>query len=198
MECYWLLTSTFYGNWLPGDRRGFVSRVREQRPEDESSRGAHAAPLAKRQEHDAPGTPYDKDMPGLHRSAQQLLRGTPVRIDKEEAQVLFRQFQETTTFRGWHLIAVAIMANHVHLVIGAGDNAEPTKILGDFKAYGSRALSARWGKPPAETWWTYGGSKRKLVGEHAVLAAVEYVRNQERALIVWINEPGRVERARSR
>ena len=80
------------------------------------------------------------------------------------------------------------MANHVHLVIGAGDDADATKVLGDFKAYGSRALSARWGKPPAETWWTYGGSKRKLVGERAVLAAVEYVRNQECSLIVRISE----------
>ena len=27
MERYWLLTNTCYGNWLPGDARGFVGRV---------------------------------------------------------------------------------------------------------------------------------------------------------------------------
>ncbi len=31
---HWLLTSTFYGTWLPGDRRGFVGRVRDARPDD--------------------------------------------------------------------------------------------------------------------------------------------------------------------
>src|SRR5437763_1061534 len=33
MDRYWLLSSTFYGNWLPGDPRGFVSRVRDRRPD---------------------------------------------------------------------------------------------------------------------------------------------------------------------
>lgn len=30
----WLLTSTFYGQWLPGDERGSVTNVRDQRPTD--------------------------------------------------------------------------------------------------------------------------------------------------------------------
>ena len=38
------------------------------------------------------------------------------------------------------------MANHIHLVVETQDDAEPTKILADFKAYGSRALTARFGK----------------------------------------------------
>src|SRR3954447_483034 len=59
MDRFWLLTSTFYGNWLPGDPRGFVSRVRDVRPDE-------VAPAARR-EHDAPGTPYDADLDGLHR-----------------------------------------------------------------------------------------------------------------------------------
>ena len=29
---YWLLTSTTYGTWLPGDERGFVGRVWDTRP----------------------------------------------------------------------------------------------------------------------------------------------------------------------
>ena len=57
MDRYWLLSSTFYGNWLPGDRRGFVSRVRDRRPDESVS------PV--RREHDLPGIPYDEDIPGL-------------------------------------------------------------------------------------------------------------------------------------
>ncbi len=54
---HWLMTSTFYGTWLPGDRRGFVGRVRDARPED--------PPTAIRIEHDVPGTPYDEYLAGL-------------------------------------------------------------------------------------------------------------------------------------
>jgi hypothetical protein len=31
MDRYWFLTSTTYGNWLPGDPRGFVSGVIDER-----------------------------------------------------------------------------------------------------------------------------------------------------------------------
>ncbi|HYH63802.1 MAG TPA: hypothetical protein VD866_03795 [Urbifossiella sp.] len=40
----WLLTSTTYGTWLPGDRRGSVTSVRDTRPDD--------APTVVRIEHD--------------------------------------------------------------------------------------------------------------------------------------------------
>jgi hypothetical protein len=133
MDRYWLLTTTFYGNWLPGDPRGFVSRVRDQRPDD--------PPTPVRREHDIPDTPYDAASPGLHRSAQQSLRGAPIQVDNEQAEVLLQQFRDTATYRGWQLLAVAILSNHVHLVVGVNGDPDPTKVLGDFKAYGSRALS---------------------------------------------------------
>ena len=44
--------------------------------------------------------------------------------------------------------------------------------MADFKAYGSRALNRRYGRPPSETWWTDKGSKRKLPNEEALAAAV--------------------------
>ena len=31
----WLLSNTCYGTWLPGDRRGSVTSVRDLRPDDE-------------------------------------------------------------------------------------------------------------------------------------------------------------------
>jgi hypothetical protein len=188
MDRYWLLTSTFYGNWLPGDPRGFVSRVRDIRADDNlKTRGADATPLA-RHEHDVPGTLYDENMPELHRHAQKELKGEPIRIHREQAQALLAQFQETATYRGWQLRAAAIMCSHFHLVVGVAGDPEPTKVLGDFKAYGSRALNRRWGKPRNGTWWTYDGSKRKLGGEQALSSAIEYVRNQPGALVVWIAE----------
>ena len=188
MDCYWLLTSTFYGNWLPGDVRGFVSRVRDVRDDDPkgaAARGADATPLA-RHEHDVPRTPYDEDMPGLYRHAQEQLKGEPIQITREQAEALLAQFQETATYLGWQIRAVAIMYNHFHLVIAVAGDPLPTKVLGDLKSYGSRVLNRRWGKPRNGTWWTYDGSKRKLVGEPALRSAIEYVRNQPEALVKWI------------
>ena len=31
---FWLLSSTFYGQWLPGDPRGSVTNVRDRRDDD--------------------------------------------------------------------------------------------------------------------------------------------------------------------
>ncbi len=174
MDRYWLLTSTFYGNWLPGDPRGSVTSVRDE--------------PGPRCRHNSPGSPVDGPMSGLYQSAQAALKCPPILLDEEKASVLASQFQETARYRAWWLLAFSIMRNHVHLVVGVPGDPEPGDVLGDFKAYGSRALNRRWGKPAGGTWWTEGGSKRKLPDEAAVLAAVQYVRDQEHPLLTWIAE----------
>jgi REP element-mobilizing transposase RayT len=179
MSRVWLLSSTFYGTWLPGDRRGFVGRVRDARSEDEE-----ASPF--RFVHNIPGTPCDEDVSGLERASAERMTGPPILLERAHAEVLIEQFRETASYRGWEILAVAVMANHVHLVVRVEGDPDPTKVLGDFKAYGSRALSARFGKPLSGTWWTYGGSRRKLPDDEAILAAVNYVlHKQYNPLLTW-------------
>ncbi len=174
----WLLTWTCYGNWLPGDERGFVSRVRDRRPDEPDS------PV--RREHDAPGEEYDAGMAGLWQSAREKLKGDPIRLNYDQARALLDQFHQTAGYRCWVLHAVAVMANHAHLVVEALSEVDPSDLLADFKAYGSRALNRRWGKPASGTWWTEGGSKRKKATVEAVEEAIEYVRTQPYALVVWV------------
>jgi REP element-mobilizing transposase RayT len=95
------------------------------------------------------------------------------------------QFQETVSVRWWRLLAVAIMRTHVHLVVNAGET-DPEILLRDFKSYGSRSLNAKWGKPKSDTWWTESGSRRRLMDENAVRAAVGYVERQKFPLVVWV------------
>jgi REP element-mobilizing transposase RayT len=114
------------------------------------------------------------------------MKGTRVLIDGEQAGVLFGQFRETAAYRSWALLAVAVMANHIHIVVTVTGDPNPSDVLGDFKGYGSRALNRKWGRRPNGTWWTEGGSKRKLPDEAAVLAAVAYVRRQHNPLVVWV------------
>jgi REP element-mobilizing transposase RayT len=170
---FWLLTNTTYGTWLPGDARGSVTSVRPE---------GHSEP---RIEHDIPGTPYEEETPGLERSARALMRGPAIRLNRKQAQLLLAQFRETAAQRDWTLHAVAIMANHFHLVAEVGNDPDPRKVLADFKAYGSRALNREFGKPASETWWTSNGSKRKLSGDLAVESGVHYVLRQEYALVIW-------------
>ncbi|MAG93631.1 MAG: hypothetical protein CMJ48_07765 [Planctomycetaceae bacterium] len=172
VECdrYWFLTWTTYGTWLPGDARGFVSNVRHG-----------PGPKVR---HNQLGTEYDADMPGLERAARANLVGDPVRLNRDQAEQLFDQFQETERIRGWRLFAVAIMANHCHLVTGVPGDPDPKRLLQDFKSYGSGRLNRHWPRPESGTWWTESGSKRKLPDDDAVLAAIRYVINQQHPLLI--------------
>jgi REP element-mobilizing transposase RayT len=165
MDRYWLITWTTYGSWLPGDARGFVSNI--------------ADPTGKGMRHNQPGTECDADHPGLRQYMAERLRQPPVILTADQAAILLEQFHETARFRRWLLLAAAVMSTHAHLVVGVPGDADPETLLRDFKSYGSRALNRRWGKPPAGTWWTESGSRRKLPEEPALLEAVIYVAERQ-------------------
>jgi REP element-mobilizing transposase RayT len=182
---YWLLTNTTYGSWLPGDPRGSVTSVRDQRPDDPDS--------FVRFEHDVPGEPYEDAIPELERSARSLMTAPAVYLDRSKAEALLDQFLETAGHRDWDLFGVAVMFNHFHLVVEVPGDPKPDKVLADFKAYGTRRLNQRFGRVPSETWWTEKGSKRKLKDERAIEAAINYVLyKQPHPLVVWSKHLGRM------
>lgn len=177
MARYWLLTWTTYGTWLPGDPRGSVASVRDQ--------------PGPRREHDQPGTPFEPSMPGLWASSARVMKGPPVLLATEQAQTLLNQFHQTAEHRQWTLLGIAIMRNHIHLVVALPDETRAENAVRDFKAYGSRVLNTRWPRPENGTWWTGGGgSRRWLRSPHAVQAALDYLRKQPNPLVLWIHEPG--------
>jgi REP element-mobilizing transposase RayT len=166
----WLLTWTTYGTWLPGDKRGSVTRVRQIR--------------GPRQMHNAPGTPYDGPLPELKAAAQTALKGSPIYLTRTQAERITAQFRETATHRGWRLLAAAVMRSHVHLVVVAKEGVTSAELLRSFKSYASRALNTEWARPAGGRWWTTSASRRSLPDERAVAAAVQYVREQPGALIL--------------
>ncbi len=171
MDRYWLLTWTTYGTWLPGDVRGFVSNVAEgEGPEVR---------------HNEPKTPYDKDDARVRKRALANLDGEPVWLSEEQALLVAAQFRETAAYRGWSILALAVMANHVHLVVGVPGDPDPAKLLHSFKSYASRALAKAGHAPSGGRWWTESGSRRKLPDQRAVTTAVAYVLNQNRPLVIW-------------
>ena len=183
MDRYWFLTNTCYGNWLPGDPRGFVGQVWEHRRGDSERKP--------RVRHDLPGTDYDQRLAGLKAAAAGMLKGPPIKLNARHADVLLSQFQETAQQRTWQLLAVAIMFNHFHIVVGVPGDPHPSRILADFKAWGTRKLSAQFGKPASETWWTANGSKRKLAADRDIDSAIHYVLyEQPDPLLTWSPHTG--------
>jgi len=172
MDRYWLITWTCYGTWLPGDRRGFVSHVR-----DES--GALVI-------HNVPGTPYDADMPALRAYARSQMTGPPVMLVQRDADALIEQYEETARIRRWQLQAASVMVNHTHLVVGVPDDPDPQSILELMKSWATRAVKKLRPLPANGTFWTAKGSKRKLPDQRSVRDAVIYVvRKQPKPLAVW-------------
>ncbi|MBS0260313.1 MAG: hypothetical protein JSS02_00025, partial [Planctomycetes bacterium] len=111
MDRYWLLTTNTYGTWLPGDHKGFVGFVRN--------------PSGEKVIHNIPGTPVETGNPLLERFARSQLKSPPVRFTLGQAELLLDQFLETAQIRKWRLLAVAIMANHVHWVVGVLGDPDP-------------------------------------------------------------------------
>jgi len=160
-----------YGTWLPGDERGFVDPILDEDGD--------------RVIHNLPGTPLDADNPRLRHYAQEIMRGTAVYLTNEQATEVLDQFQETARYRGWHLLTVAILTNHIHLIIGVTGDPDPATLLRDFKSYGSRRLNRRWPVPMSKTWWAESGSRRILKTEENRTQAVQYVLQQPGALLTW-------------
>jgi hypothetical protein len=135
---HWLLTWTTYGTWLPGDARGFVSPLR-------NGQGQQVV-------HNIVGTAFDKDLPALRASVAQKLLGPPVRLNAQHAAAMLRQWVAHAAFRNHELEAAAIMANHCHIVVGVPGDPSPSRVLGDYKSYASRALNEQFDRPKSGTW----------------------------------------------
>ncbi|MFQ5424477.1 MAG: transposase [Phycisphaerae bacterium] len=165
----WLLTSTTYGTWLPGDQRGFVSRAA-------TSDGGHRV-------RNVPGTTYDSDQGDLAESARERMKGKPVYWGAEHARVVHDAFLEAATTHGISLIAFSIMRDHAHIVCQHAD-LTGAELLQRFKGVASRRLGQRFDPAGAPRWWTRGGSKRFVRRGDDPRAAIEYVCQQRDALVV--------------
>jgi REP element-mobilizing transposase RayT len=167
----WFLTWTTYGTWLPGDDRGFVSPKFD-------------GPISERR-NNVLGEVLDEGRMDLRRLAVLKLGGPPVRLTLEQARVVRRQIEETARYRGWTVLAGAVMANHVHLVVAITGDPDAASLQRDFKSYASRALNRVFARPRSGTWWTEQGSRRKVDDWENLDVLLRYVREQESPLEVW-------------
>ena len=169
---FWHLTWRTYGTLLPGEP-GFV--------------GYYRAPNGTRVIENAYGSPTAPAMPALAAYARGIQTRAAVELDLNRAERLLSQLLETSRYRGWQLQILAILANHVHVVIALPVGVDGDSAMNNLKAYASRALNRMDKKSGKRLWWARGGSARGLGTEQYRKNAVEYVRLQENPLILWDN-----------
>ena len=90
----YLITFRCYGTWLHGDKRGSIDRF-----------------------HNAYKSPYIEPNPRWHRHNAQALEGEPVILDARRRTSVERAIRETCQLRKWHLHALSVRTNHVHVVV---------------------------------------------------------------------------------
>jgi REP element-mobilizing transposase RayT len=160
--------------------------------------------------------PFDADMPQLKKDCEQRMKEPPVFFNDEQANVILTRWQKVIPEVGWHLFAVAIMANHFHVVLAApklkSGKCSAAKLpdgiasvqSGSYGEYAStsrscltkedflRTLKARASfslnkQYGKRTWWTESGSVRYCFDEESLNARIEYVMKQKNPLVIWHN-----------
>lgn len=145
-----LITWTTYGTWLPGDQRGWVT---EKQP-------GIQAPNPRRET-----------------AAKRKLVSPPLILSGDQRRIVEATIRRHCEIRGWHLHAINVRSNHVHLVVSA--DVAPETIMEQFKAWCSRRLSEasphhpNAGPPPK--WWTEHGSTKWINDEAYLINAIRYV-----------------------
>jgi REP element-mobilizing transposase RayT len=150
----YLLTFTCYGTWLHGDATGSIDR-----------------------RHNRYGTPLLPPSPPDERANRGRMEQPPYVLDSPRRRVVRQAIEGVCAHRGWVLHALHVRTNHVHAVVHS--DVKPERILNDFKAYASRALTAAGCEGSDRKRWTRHGSTRYLWKSEHVDLAVQYVLHEQ-------------------
>ena len=139
-----------YGTRLPGDIRGTASRHRN-----------------------IPGSIFIPYSPSRMRLNQKRMRQPPYELDIMRRRIVMQAIMEVCRYRRWELIAAHVRTTHVHAVVQAA--CRPEKVMTDFKAYASRALTREGFDSANRKRWSRHGSTIYKWSEEDVESAVHYV-----------------------
>ena len=147
-----LITFRTYGTWLHGDERGSVNRDHNQ------YREALLDPNST-----------------LSKHRERLMNSDAVVLNEEARNVVDRTIQEVATHRGWTILALNVLGNHVHIVVSVPEEIAPEKVMADFKSWSTRRLREASLILPKAKVWAEHGSTRYLHTAEPVYAACHYV-----------------------
>lgn len=148
------LTWVTYGTRLHGDVRGTVDR-----------------------DHKTYGTPYVAHDEVKRSKRIDDLGQQPFLIDPKARGVLVLAIESHADIRKWHIHALNVRTNHIHLVVSG--TAAPSRALNEFKAYCTRHLRSEKLIAADRKVWARGGSTRWLWTSYHLDRACWYTRHAQ-------------------
>jgi REP element-mobilizing transposase RayT len=148
----YLITIRTYGTWLNGDKPKAVDKHhganRYERPKLE------------------PGSNLEKAM-------KENATQTAVVLSKQQRIAVDLSIRESSSIRGFYLLALNVRTNHLHAVVSA--RRPPESIIADIKRHTTRELRNTFLAPEDNKIWSRGGSRRYLWRMRQVDHAIDYV-----------------------
>jgi len=148
----YFLTFRTYGTWLHGDERGSVDR-----------------------EHNQFGEPLLEASGERQVRAQRIMKSGACVFGEAQRECVERTLREVAQFRAWSIHAVAVLSNHVPVVVTVPAETSAERVLNDFKIWATRRLRERELIEPGRKIWERHGSTRHLLRETEFQAACNYV-----------------------
>ena len=157
-----------YGFWLPNDPRGSWSKYVGSRLIYDA--GGKATTVSTRRS--LAKDPHDREH---RRAAKAALLDAPVCLSSVAAREVAHATADAAAYRGVAVHALAVMPDHVHLVVGRSE-LSPFELIEKFKSRATRRLNDRGLAPrPGETPWVRGGWNVMLYDDAEVLRSIRYV-----------------------
>lgn len=147
----YLITLRSYGTWLHGDEKGSIDR--------------HGFNIY--------NTPRMFHSEKLNDLMKRAMKQSPMFLAEKERSCVLNAIKEVCNFRGYEMYAVNIRTNHLHAVVSA--NANPNKIVNDFKAYATRRLRNDKLIGENRIVWARGKSRQYFWKTVHVETAIDYV-----------------------
>jgi len=151
----YFLTWSTYATRLHGDARGSVDR-----------------------DHNRPGTPLLPPAPNRERARRASTTQPPMTLDTTMRRLVASAITDHAALRRWHVLALAVQTNHVHVVIDVSEapsHPSPEKVMHELKSWATRRLREARCIAHDRRVWTAHASTRWINDEKGLLAAVDDV-----------------------
>jgi len=119
--------------------------------------------------------------PVLHRNPRVQAKRPRIHLNSQARSGVRQAIRAVVAHRKWQLYAMHVRTNHVHVVVAG--NAEPERMLHDFKTWSTQRITDAGYWPRGEKTWSRHGNTRLLWDEEEVTSAVDYVLNGQGVLL---------------
>ena len=150
----YFITYHTYGTWLHGAASGSVDCA-----------------------HNEYGSPVLPPDALRHAKNRERMTQEPYCLDTQRRAVVCDAIMSECRFRGWHLLALHVRSNHVHLVVVA--DREPEFVMRCCKAHASKCLNQAGLDAADRKRWTTHGSTVYLWSDEAVAEKIDYTLHQQ-------------------